>query len=249
MKRIAILLVTVSAVVLMSLGNSLAQPPERGPGGPGQGRGPGGPGSRGFGPPPNPIMEALDADRDGELSAEEIQNAVAALKKLDKNNDGKLTQEEVRPARPGRGVFGPGGPGGGPNAFIERVKSLDENKDGKITKEEMPERMQQSLLARADTNEDGAIDEEELKVMAERIRGGGPAAFIDRVKSFDENKDGKITKEEMPERMQQMLERIDTNKDGAIDEEELKAVAERFGGRGAGEGRRGGGGNRPQRPE
>ena len=31
-----------------------------------------------------PIMTALDADEDGEISAEEIENAVAALKELDK---------------------------------------------------------------------------------------------------------------------------------------------------------------------
>jgi len=48
---------------------------------------------------------ALDADRDGELSAEEIEGAAAALKKLDKNDDGKLDRDELRP--PHRG---PGGP-------------------------------------------------------------------------------------------------------------------------------------------
>ncbi len=58
-------------------------------------------------------MVALDANRDGELSAKEIENAVVALKKLDKNKDGKLTPEELRPQFGGPG--GPGGPGfGGP---------------------------------------------------------------------------------------------------------------------------------------
>ena len=41
-----------------------------------------------------PIMTALDADRNGEISAKEIEDAVAALKKLDKNKDDKLTAEE-----------------------------------------------------------------------------------------------------------------------------------------------------------
>ena len=41
-----------------------------------------------------PIMPALDADRNGEISAKEIEDAVAALKKLDKNKDDKLTAEE-----------------------------------------------------------------------------------------------------------------------------------------------------------
>jgi hypothetical protein len=57
-----------------------------------------------------PVLAALDADKNGEISAEEIDNAAAALKKLDKNGDGKLTEEELRPNFPG----GRGGPGGRP---------------------------------------------------------------------------------------------------------------------------------------
>ena len=58
--------------------------------------------------PPNPLMEALDTNHDGILSAEEIANAPASLKKLDKNGDGQLTEEELRPLPP------PGGRGGPP---------------------------------------------------------------------------------------------------------------------------------------
>ena len=59
--------------------------------------------------PPNPLMEALDTNHDGILSAEEIANASASLKKLDKNGDGQLTEEELRPPPPG----GRGGPPSG----------------------------------------------------------------------------------------------------------------------------------------
>jgi hypothetical protein len=47
----------------------------------------------------NPIIAALDANHDGEIDANEIANAPAALRKLDKNGDGKLTRDELRPAR------------------------------------------------------------------------------------------------------------------------------------------------------
>ena len=57
---------------------------------------------------------------------------------------------------------------------------------------------------------------------------GGAADFIERIKGFDQNNDGKITKDEMPERMQAMIERLDTNKDGAIDNEELAALKDRL---------------------
>lgn len=106
---------------------SYAQRPEGGPPGGGRpegGRGEGGPGGPGGGPREGrggpggpggnmmqflPVLAALDADKNGEISAEEIDNAAAALKKLDKNGDGKLTEEELRPNFPG----GRGGPGGG----------------------------------------------------------------------------------------------------------------------------------------
>ena len=53
-------------------------------------------------------MEVLDTNHDGILSADEIANASASLKKLDKNGDGQLTEDELRPPPP------PGGPNGGP---------------------------------------------------------------------------------------------------------------------------------------
>ena len=70
---------------------------------------------------------------------------------------------------------------------------------------------------------------------------GGPADFIERIKGFDQNNDGKITKDEMPERMQAMIERLDTNKDGAIDNKELAALKDRLA--------QGGQGQQGQRPQ
>ena len=57
------------------------------------------------------LIRVLDADRDGKLSAKEIENAPAVLKGLDRNGDGNLTGEELppgpgtrqRPRRPVRG--------------------------------------------------------------------------------------------------------------------------------------------------
>ena len=57
------------------------------------------------GPPPNkhpvpPLIDALDADHDGTISAEELANAPESLKELDKNGDGQLNPEELRPIGP-----------------------------------------------------------------------------------------------------------------------------------------------------
>jgi hypothetical protein len=66
-----------------------------------------------------PIIAALDSDKDGLISAEEIAVASASLKKLDKNGDGKITVDELRPegSRGQGGRFAPGRePSGRPDA-------------------------------------------------------------------------------------------------------------------------------------
>lgn len=101
-------------------------PPPGALGGPGV---PGGP--DGMRRPVPPLLAALDTDKDGEISAKEIDNAVTALKTLDKDGDGKISKEEMRPPMPprregegqGKGEGQPRGPrpegggqGGGPRS-------------------------------------------------------------------------------------------------------------------------------------
>ncbi len=50
--------------------------------------------------PPHPLMIALDKDRDGTLSRDEIADAPKALKALDKDEDGELSRRELRPPGP-----------------------------------------------------------------------------------------------------------------------------------------------------
>jgi hypothetical protein len=45
----------------------------------------------------HPVLAVLDADGDGEISAQEIARAAAALKELDLNGDGYLTADELIP--------------------------------------------------------------------------------------------------------------------------------------------------------
>ncbi|MEM7559122.1 MAG: hypothetical protein AAF394_08360, partial [Planctomycetota bacterium] len=102
-----------------------------------------------------PVYKALDANGDGTISAKEIENAVAALKKLDKNKDGELSREEIGPTtaggqggmrrggpgggRPG-GAGGAGRPGGGgrpqevPSDLTKMFDDRDKDGDGKISK-------------------------------------------------------------------------------------------------------------------
>jgi Ca2+-binding EF-hand superfamily protein len=144
-----------------------------------RGGAPGTPGGRQFTPPSNPLFEALDADKNGEISPEELNNAVAALKKLDKDGDGKLSREETRPAGGfggfggfGGGGFGRGGGGFGGGNFVERMMANDKNKDGKLAKDELPENAQ-PMFDRLDENKDGVVEKAELEKAAAGFGRGG----------------------------------------------------------------------------
>jgi hypothetical protein len=58
-----------------------------------------------------------------------------------------------------------------------------------------------------------------------RARGVSIDLLVDHVMNFDKNKDGKITKDELPDRLHYLFEIGDANKDGVLTREEIKAVA------------------------
>ncbi|MBI5865168.1 MAG: hypothetical protein HZB38_11800 [Planctomycetes bacterium] len=129
---------------------------------------------------PDGMMRILDADRDGTLSAEEINGAADALRKLDKNSDGAITADELRSrrerpegedGRPGRdGARGEGGrPEGMRGGFIMR---FDADQDGVVTREEYDKGVGEQF-DRVDKNHDGKIDREEAAA-AMPGRGGQP---------------------------------------------------------------------------
>lgn len=51
-------------------------------------------------PPRPPVIEVLDADHDGQLSANELQTAPTSLKQLDMNGDGVISPKELHPHGP-----------------------------------------------------------------------------------------------------------------------------------------------------
>lgn len=64
---------------------------------------------------------------------------------------------------------------------------------------------------------------------------GDPAQLVERMMQMDANKDGKISKDEMPaQQVERMFDRADINKDGFLDKAELEAFAKAGQARGQG---------------
>ncbi|PYR16132.1 MAG: hypothetical protein DMF98_28390 [Acidobacteria bacterium] len=56
----------------------------------------------------------------------------------------------------------------------------------------------------------------------ERLARFNPARVVDRIMSFDRDADGRITKDELPERMQGLVARFDRNGDGVLSADEVR---------------------------
>lgn len=197
----------------------------------------------------SPSMRILDADRDGVISAAEIQQAAARFAKLDADGDGKLTEAEIRPAFGGGprregGPGGPGGPGGAsPEETVSMMMQFDKNGDGMLQKSEVPERMQ-GIFARGDANQDGVLTREELLQTAQkqsqqasasrgggerrgpgggerRGPGGGMMRFDPVMRALDTDEDGLISVAEWS-KAPQVLAKFDKNGDGQLTPDELR---------------------------
>lgn len=101
----------------------------------------------------DPVLNALDADHDGTLSAAEIAAASKNLLTLDANHDGILSADETRMHQ---------------QSPADRVNHLldewDTNKDGKLSRDEAPDGLR-PRFATFDKNGDGLLDREELLQM------------------------------------------------------------------------------------
>jgi len=130
---------------------------------------------------PNAVLAAIDADGDHVISASEIMNAAAALKKLDKNGDGILTSDEVhggegRPGQRGEREAGRGGREGGREGQAGGRRGGRPPQGGHGGPPTAEKFMQQAMTFDAD--KDGTLNQAELKKMSaavvEEMRKNGP---------------------------------------------------------------------------
>jgi outer membrane protein assembly factor BamB len=126
-----------------------------------------------------PVLVALDANGDKEISADEIKNASTALAKLDKDSDGKIVEDEVRPAGSGDRQRGgpPGRPGrGGGFRFVPVHAALDADENNEVSEAEIKNAA--VALPKLDKNQDGKLSEDEVGPPARRNSGAGYASAI-----------------------------------------------------------------------
>jgi Spy/CpxP family protein refolding chaperone len=161
-------------------------------------------------------------------------------------------------AQPPRGPGGPGGPERALDQLRLSGKALEKAEDALDANRRAARRLNEQVRDDLLTGLKSVLSADQLKQFTDdldRAPGPGPGGFgrggrgisaddlVERVMAYDKNKTGKVRKEDLPERLQHLVDEGDTNKDGALDRDELKALAaklSRDGGRGRGPGGFGG---------
>src|SRR5271165_7337743 len=133
---------------------------------------------------------------------------------LDTNHDGTLSAAEIASAP-------------------ASLRALDKNHDGRLTLDELRPAPPAGrggefrAMQGRDEREAGGDGRREGRPEGRGEGGAGPDTTEETVKTlmaFDANGDGKLQKDEVPERMQGIFERGDTNHDGVLTVEEIRAM-------------------------
>lgn len=139
--------------------------------------------------------EALDKDRDGEVTREETGLDGKAFRQLDANGDGKVSKDEVR-------------------ADFHRQNSferLDGDHDGKLSDSEM-ETLERFGSQSFDRNEDGVVDSREFVA-------GRRAEILDAREARIENRVAALEGDDLKKK----LEKFDADGDGKLTTQEVLA--------------------------
>ncbi len=159
-----------------------------------------------------PLMQILDVDGDGTLSTKEIRAAAKSLLKLDTNHDRKLTPDEIaagaagavpdrgagdRHAGRGAGCAGAGGFGAGGGVGGAAGGMVNPG-----------------LGAGATGGNRGGV--------FNRAPGSGLPSSANRIMGFDKNRDGRVSRDELPAQLWTAMQRFDLDRDGVLNPLELR---------------------------
>jgi Ca2+-binding EF-hand superfamily protein len=162
-------------------------------------------------------LMSFDRNQDGTLTRDEVPDRLQGLfSRSDSNHDGKLTPDEIRASAARQsGPSGRAQRSGDATRMDPVLNVLDTNHDGVLSPAEIA--AAPTALKSLDKDGDGELSAAEL-----RPRQQTPADRAHHLlDEWDTNKDGKLTKPEAPDRLQQQFESIDTNQDSVLTEEEL----------------------------
>lgn len=130
-----------------------------------------------------------------------------------------LVSTDIASAQRGRGRFG----GGGRPSYDMLVSKFDKNGDGWLGKDEVPAQVWQRL-SQADANGDGIVTREEFDSTQKKpSHANGKPSFETLTSAFDKNKDGILSKDEVPAQVWERLSKADTDKDEKVTLEEFNA--------------------------
>lgn len=172
----------------------------------------------------------LQGDRAPGAGMAEMLKRLPLMRTLDADGDGTLSKVEIEGA-------------------VAALKKLDQNRDGSLDAAELSPR----LGGRLGPNDQVGDGERRRRITPEmQGRRGGigmqPRAAVERMfDSLDADGDGKLSGDEVPERMRRGLMRIDENGNGSIEKSELEQLTDRVRDRERGD-QPGGRGVKPKRP-
>ncbi|MDQ3494374.1 MAG: EF-hand domain-containing protein [Pseudomonadota bacterium] len=196
--------------------------------------------------PAQPKRMSLDSNNDGFIDRNEaakMPRLAERFDQLDRNRDGRLDRSEL-PRHQGEG----NGKGKGKRGGHGGLEKLDADKDGRISRAELQQaaaadtatatasgktwnpasRLLQNFAA-IDSNRDGYLVRSELAAWHERMRpqreAERSARFNAMFDAADLNRDGRLSRVEVTEKMPRLAERfdwLDDNKDGFLSREELR---------------------------
>jgi hypothetical protein len=132
----------------------------------------GGPGGMGMPIGPGPVFDfaGIDADKDGKITRDEIAaHRAARAAALDADKDGKISAAELQAQIEARLAARAA------DMAARMIEMRDTDGDGMLSAAELAEPplppMGDMMFDRADANDDGAITEDEVEAMRERMAG------------------------------------------------------------------------------